>query len=90
MIELADDSENVAFIDDEVLFAVDFDVCAAVFADEDNVVHFDRELDDRAFVILAGAESHHFSFLGLLFSGVRDNDATGSDFFSFDALQRKA
>ena len=51
-MELADDAEDVGFVDDEDFLAVDFDFGAAVFGDEDFVALLDGELDDLAVVIL--------------------------------------
>ncbi len=88
---LADDSEDVGFGDDEVLFAVDFDFGAAVFGDEDHVVHLDGEGCWLTVVVFAaGAEGDDFCLLGLFFSGVGDVESAGGFFIAVDALDENA
>jgi hypothetical protein len=90
MSGLADDAEDVGFVDDEVVLAIDFDFGAAVFGDEDFValLHGEESADVFAFVVLAGAESDDFCLLGLLLCRVRKEDAASGFFFAAAALNK--
>lgn len=87
-----DDAEDVGFVDDEDVVAVELHFRAAVLGDEDLVADLDGEERGHvfAFVVFAGAKCEHFSFLRLFFGGVRKEDATGGLFFAGGALHEDA
>ena len=87
-----DDAEDVRFVDDEDVFAVELHFGAAVLGDEHLVadLHGEKRADILAFVILAGAEGENFSFLGFLFCGVGQEDAASGFFFAGGALHEDA
>src|SRR5580765_1648361 len=73
----ADDGENVAGGQDEVLLAAVLDLGAAVLAVDHAVTDLDVERDAVALVVdAAGADCEDLALLGLLLRSVR-NDETG-------------
>jgi hypothetical protein len=88
---LADDPEDIVLAHDQIALAIDLDLGAAVFADEDFVALLDGEFDELAVVItLAGAEGNDFAFLGLFLGGVRNDDAAFFYFRLFERLDEDA
>ena len=76
----SEDAEDVALVEDEVIFAVELDVGAAVLGDEDLVALLDGELDVAAvFVLAAGAEGDDFASCGFSLRGVGDDDAASAE-----------
>src|SRR5258706_5035838 len=75
----------------EELFAVDLDGAARVFAEEDLVADLDVDGEHLAiFVLLAGADGHHFALVGFLGGGVGDDDAGRGLTLFFQALDDHA
>ena len=62
-----DDAEDVAFLHDEKVIAVDLDLGARPFSEEDAVASLDVKRDELAgFIAAAGTHSNDLSFLRLL------------------------
>src|SRR5512136_1843771 len=79
--------QDLFFAQDHVLDVIDGDFGAAVLADEDPVPFLDLEGNDFAFIIdPALARGDDLGLLGLLFGGVRDDDASLLDFPFFQSL----
>ena len=88
---LADDPEDVVFVDDEELVAFDLDFGATVFGDEHFVTDLNGEFDLVAFVVFtASAEADDFGFLGFFLGGVREDDAAGADCLGFETFDEDA
>jgi hypothetical protein len=88
---LADNTEDIVLAHDQVGIAFDFDLGAAVFADEDFVALLDGEVDELAvFITLAGAEGNDFAFLRFFLGGIRDDDAAFLHFRFFERLNEDA
>src|SRR5271157_609861 len=70
-----DYGENIIFPEDQVLFAVNFDLCSRVLAEEDLVarLHFRRH-SLPLLRHLAAADRDHTTLLGFLLGGIRNND----------------
>jgi hypothetical protein len=72
----ADDPEDVAFLHDQQVFAVNLDFGARPFAEQDLVAGLDVQRGDLAiFGLGAGAGGDDFPFLGLFLGGVGNDDA---------------
>src|SRR3546814_11909780 len=86
-----DDAEDVRFLHDQQLFAVDLDFGARPFAKQDAVAGLDVERGDLA-VVGAGARTNgdDFAFLRLFLGGVGDDDAASRLFFGFDTANKPA
>ncbi len=71
------DSENFLFLHDDEFFAVNLDLGAGVFAEQDAVavLYIQREYL-AVFVDLALADGDDFAFLRFVFCAVGDDDAT--------------
>src|SRR5690606_24619706 len=83
---LFDDAHHVAFLHDEQVFAVELDLGAGPFAEQDAVADLDVEGDQpSAFVAGAGADGDHFAFARLFLCGVRDDDTACGLLVGFDA-----
>src|SRR5258708_26129803 len=88
---LLDDSKDFFFAHDEELFAVQLNFGAGVLAEEELVASLHVEREYFALVVgLALTDGDDFARLGLLFCGVRDNDATTDAFALFDAANQNA
>src|SRR6185369_562253 len=86
-----ENSENLVLAHDEKLFAVDFDLRAAVFSEQNTVALFDVErLAGAVLFILAFAGCYDFAFLGFFLGGVGDNDAAPHLLALFDSLHDNA
>src|ERR1700730_10332743 len=71
-----DDAKDVAFLHDEQLLAIDFDLGAGPLSEEDAVAGLDVEGGELAVLIApARADGDHFAFLRLLLYGIGDDDA---------------
>jgi hypothetical protein len=87
----ADDPEDVAFLHDDQILAVDLDLGARPFAEQDLVAGLNVERHDRAlFAADAGAGGDDFAFLRLFLGGVGDDDAAGGFLGGFDAADEDA
>src|SRR5207245_1103615 len=78
--------QNLFLAKDEVLFVFDLDFRTAVLAKEDAVARLDVEWDQFTLLALSGTDSDDFALHGLLFRGVRDDDATLDRFLLFNTL----
>ena len=86
-----DDAQDVAFLHDEKVFAVDLDLGAGPFAEQDAVAGLDVERGElAALVAAAGAHGDDFAFLGLFLGGIGNDDAAFGLLFAFDALDHDA
>src|ERR1044071_7304734 len=87
----ADDPEDVAFLHDDKVFAVQLDLGARPFAEQDLVAGLDVQRGDGAvFGTGAGADGDDFAFLRLFLGGVWNDDAAGGLFLGFDAAYEHA
>ncbi len=88
----ADDGEDVARGEDEVLLAAVLDLGAAVLAVDDLVADLDVERDALGAVVVeaAGADSEDLALLRLLLGRVRDDDAGGSGLLGLEGLDDNA
>ncbi len=71
-----DDAHDIAFLHDQQVFAVDLDLGAGPFAEQDAVAGLDVErLDLAGIVARAGTYGDDFAFLRLFLGGVGNDDA---------------
>src|SRR5690606_10288130 len=84
-------AQDVGFLHDDQVFAVDLHFAARPLAEQDAVASLQLQGDELAvFVTDAGAHGDDFAFLGLFLGGVGDDDpALGLGFF-FNALDQHA
>src|SRR6476646_9542876 len=81
-----DDPEDVAFLHDDQVFAVEDDFGARPFAEQDAVAGLDVERRDLSFVgAVAAADGDDFAFLRLFLSGVGNDDPAFGLFLGVDA-----
>src|SRR5437868_9604193 len=82
---------NVALFHDEVLDAIDFDLGARPFAEQDGVADLDVDGDElAALVASAGSNGDNLALLWLLLGGVRNDDATSGLRLGIDSLDDNA
>src|SRR5467141_419630 len=88
---LLDDRENVLFLHDQVVLAVDLHLGPRVLAEENAIVglHIQRDLL-AVLVHLPVAYRDDLALLGLLLGGIRDDDAALLDFLLLLALDEDA
>src|SRR5687767_1619027 len=85
----ADNTQDVAFLHDQQVLAVELDLGAGPFAEQDLVARLDVERSDRAVLAArAGADRDDLAFLRLLLGGVGDDDATGRLFLGLQAADQ--
>src|SRR3990167_2643835 len=88
---LLDHCEQIVFLHDQQLVAVDLDSLARVLAEQNAVTDLHVQGDHVALVVLlAGADGQHFTLIGLFSGVVRDHDAGGGRGFAFDTLDDHA
>jgi hypothetical protein len=88
---LIDDAHDIGLLHDQELLTVDLDLGARPFAEQDAVADFDVDGNQLAgLVAAAGADGDDFALRGLLFGGVRNDDAAGRLFLGIDALDDDA
>ena len=81
----ADDPQDVGFLHDDQLFAVDLDLGARPFAEQDLVASLDVERGDRAVLGAGpGADGDDFAFLRLFLGRIGNDDPAGGFSFSLD------
>src|SRR6185312_10562907 len=79
------DAEDVAFLHDQELFAVDLDFGARPFAEEDAITSLNVErLNHSFFVSRSWSGSDHLALLGLFLRGIGNDDAAGSPLVLLD------
>src|SRR3954468_4892831 len=87
----ADDPQNVAFLHDQQIFAIELDLGAGPLAEQDAIARLHVERGDLAVIGLgAAADGDDLALLGLFLGGVGNDDATGRLFFSLDAANQHA
>jgi hypothetical protein len=72
----AQDSKDLVFLHDEQLFAVNLDFRSGILAEQNAIAFFYCQGNGLAFFKLAGSSGDDDAFLGFLFCGVRDDDAS--------------
>src|SRR5687767_6060647 len=88
-LKSADDAEDVAFLHDQQVLAVELDLGAGPFAEQDLVARLDVERSDGAVLAArAGADGDDLAFLGLLLGGVGDDDSAGRLFLGLQAADQ--
>src|ERR1019366_3557652 len=81
-----DDAEDVAFLHDEEVFAVDLDFRARPFSEQNIVADLDVQRNQlAAFVTGTGADCNDFAFLGFFLGAVGNDDAALGLLFAFEA-----
>src|SRR6478752_10674133 len=86
-----DDAHHVALLHDQEILAVDLDLGARPFAEQDAVADLDVDRDELAgFVAATGADGDDFTLGRLLLGGVGNDDAAGGLGFGVDALDDNA
>src|SRR6266851_7145827 len=71
------DAKHFIFFHDDEVFAINLDLGAGVFAEQDAITIFYCQGEDLAFIVAsATADGDDFALLRLIFSGIGDNDAT--------------
>src|SRR3954470_4304909 len=89
MVGSADDAEDVAFLHDEQVLAVEADLGARPFAEQDLVAGLDVERSHGAVLGLAArAGGDHLALLRLFLRGIRDDDPAGRLFFGLDTADQ--
>src|SRR6266853_879810 len=82
---------NVALFHDEVLNAIDFDLGARPFAEQDAVADLDVDRDELAALVAAtGSNGDDLALLWLLLGGVGNDDATSGLRLGIDSLDDNA
>jgi len=87
----ANDAQNVAFLHDDKVFAIELDFGARPFAEQDLVAGLDVQRRDRAILgadTAAGGDD--LALLRLFLGGVGYDDAAGRLFSGFDAANEYA
>src|SRR5579884_2376749 len=79
---LSDHSENIIFLENEVLFTIQLELCPTILGEQDTITHVQINWCTVAVIKQTPtANRDHSPLLGLLFGCIRDNDATLGDFF---------
>ena len=90
-VSSANHAQNVAFLHDDQVFALELDLGARPFAEQDPVARLDVERGDLAVLAAgAGADSDDFAFLRLLLDRVGDDYPAGGLFLGLDAADQHA
>src|SRR5947207_12421998 len=78
---LANNGQNVIFFEHEVLFIIQFKLCAAILGEQNAITLANIHCSTVAIIQQAATTNSDYSpFLGFLFSGVWNHDTTLSDF----------
>src|SRR5579871_3138 len=86
-----DNPHDVAFLHDEVLDAIDFDLGSRPLTEQDPVSNLHIERNQLARLVTAARpDGDDFSLGGFLFGSVRDDDAAGALLLGLDALDDDA
>src|SRR3954467_7235486 len=87
----ADDPEDVAFLHDQQVLAVEADLGARPLAEQDLVAGLDVERRDRAIIAAgAGADRDDFAFLRLFLRRVGNDNPAGGLCFGLDPADENA
>src|ERR1051325_1264625 len=86
----AEDAENLLFLHDQEIFALDLDFRSGILAEQDPVALFHCQRNGLSFLIPAGANRDHNALLGLLFRCVGDDDATANRLRFLDPADKNA
>src|SRR6266852_2562866 len=90
-LDLDQHPHNVALFHDEVLDAIDFDLCARPFAEQDVVADLDVDRDELAALVAAArSNGDDLALLRLLLGGVGNDDATSGLRLGIDSLDDNA
>ena len=90
-VELVDNAQNVAFLHDEQIFAINLDLCPGPFAEQHSVAGLDVQRDElAAFVARAWANRDNLTFLWLFLCGIWNDDAAFGLFLAFETLDDHA
>jgi len=90
-LALANNAQNIAFLHDQQVFAVELDLGAGPFAEQDAIARLDVERGDLAVIALgAAADGDNLTLLGLFLGGIRNDDAAGRLFLGLDAANQHA
>src|SRR5208337_2080737 len=88
---ILDDTENVALLHDEEIFAVDLHFSTGPFAEENAITCLNVESDDLAFLVTgAGAYRNDFALLGLFLGRIWNNDSALRALFLFETAHHYA
>src|SRR5437016_722112 len=71
-------AQDFLFPQDQKLLAIQLDFRSGIFAEQDPVAVFHSQGNRLAFFVFAGTDRNHDALLGLLFCGVRDDDAAAN------------
>ena len=86
-----EDAQDVALLHDQEIFAVELDLGAGPFAEQDAVAVLDvQRMDLAALVAGAGADGDDFAFLRLFLGGVGNDDPALGLLFFLDAPDEDA
>ena len=84
-------AEDVAFLHDQKVFAIDLHLGARPFAEQDAIAGLHVEgMDLTAFIAGAGAGRDDLAFLRLFLGGIGNDDAALGFCFFFDAFDENA
>src|ERR1051326_9485292 len=72
----AQNAQNLVFLHDQEIFAVDLDFRSGVLAEQHAVALFHCQGNMLSFVVTSRSNSDHDALLGLLFRRVGDDDST--------------
>src|ERR1051326_5050955 len=86
----AQNAQNLVFLHDQEIFAVDLDFRSGIFAEQDPVALFYRQGSDLPFVVTSRAHGNHDALLGLLLGRVGDDNATANRLRFLNAADKNA
>src|ERR1700749_3431475 len=90
-VRLGNDAQDVAFLHDQQIFAIELDLGAGPLAEQDAVADGDVERMQLALLVTsAGADGQDFAFLRLFLGGVGDDDPALGLCFFLDAADEVA
>src|SRR5687768_6791861 len=85
------DAQNLVFSDDQIVLAIQFDLCAGVLSNEHVLPSLHVQGHSLAVVVYAtAADRHDFGLLRFLFGSIGDDDATDTLFLFLDTLDENA
>src|SRR3990170_1083993 len=91
LVKSGDHPEDVAFLHDDEVFAIDLDLGARPFAEQDAVAGLDVQGRDLAVVVAdTRADGDDFAFLRLFLGSVGNDDPAGGLFLCLDPTDEDA